>query len=75
MKDGLGIPSDLDRLLPAERLRDPKARGVQQEIPRKGREGKKKPTRTGDSGSQEEPRGEPSGEGAPNSGKILDILI
>ena len=75
MKDSFGIPSELDRLLPAERLRDPKSRGVHQEASRRGREGKKKPPRAGDSETLEEQTDETPEGGDRNPGKILDILI
>ena len=74
MKDGLGIASELDRLFPTEKLRDPKTKGVRQEAPQKRKERK-------------QPKGSPSEGGEPeqealedtskdqDSGKILDILI
>ena len=74
MGDGFGIASELDRLLPTERLRDPKTKGVRQDVPHKKREKK------GDESVQDEEVREGEGEPAEapvdaESGKILNILI
>jgi len=74
MKDGLGIASELDRLFPTEKLRDPKTKGVRQETPQKRKEGKRPkgpPPEVGEPG-QEAPEDTSEDQ---DSGKILDILI
>jgi hypothetical protein len=74
MRDGLGIVSELDRLFPTEKLRDPKARAVRQEGPPKKKEekGSKDPS-PGEAESKKETPADPSKD--QDSGKILDILI
>ena len=74
MRDGLGIASELDRLFPTEKLRDPKARGVRREGPRKKKEEKRpKDSSPGETEPKEEtPAGSSEDQ---DSGKILDILI
>ncbi len=74
MKDGLGIVSEMDRLFPAEKLRDPRAKGVRQEGPPKKKEEKrpKAPSPEGEASKEENPAGPPEGQ---DSGKILDIVI
>ena len=74
MVDDLGIASELDRLLPTERLRDPKTRGVRKDVSYK----KKEKQKDKDGEEQTVPQGEAAPAEAPadpNSGKILDILI
>jgi hypothetical protein len=74
MKDDLGIVSELDRLFPTEKLRDPKAKGVRQETPQKRRGGRRPegiPPEGGDP-KKEAPAGSPENQ---DSGKILNILI
>jgi len=74
MKDGLGIVSEMDRLFPTEKLRDPKAKGVRQEGPPKKREEKRpKAPRPEGEESKGDPAAVPSED--QDSGKILDILI
>jgi hypothetical protein len=74
MRDELGIASELDRLLPIERSRDPKARGVRQEVPQKGRE-EKKPKRPHPEDVEPEKEAPAGSAEDRNSGKILDIVI
>jgi hypothetical protein len=74
MRDDIGIAPELDRLLPTEKMRDPKARGVRKEGPSKKK-------------GEKDRRGFPPEEDAPeeeaptdhredrNSGKVLDVLI
>jgi len=69
MVDDFGIPSELDRVLSTERLRDPKNKGARQDTSRKKKGGGKEetvPKREAD------PAEAPV---APGSGKILDVLI
>ncbi len=74
MKDGLGIVSELDRLFPTEKLRDPRARGVRQEgSPKKKEEKRPKGSFPGEAEPEKEaPAGPPEDQ---DSGKIVDILI
>jgi len=74
MKDDLGIASELDRLFPTEKLRDPKAKGVRQETPQKRREGRRPEGIPPEDGEPKKEAPEGSSEDQ-DSGKILDILI
>ena len=74
MKDDLGIASELDRLFPTEKLRDPKAKGVRQETPQKRREGRR-PEGTPPEDGEPKKRGSGGFPEDQDSGKILDILI
>jgi len=67
MSDDIGIDT---KLLPTERLRGSRDRGVRREIPRKK---KKDASATDELQEKEERPGEPLEE--PSSGKILDITI
>ena len=73
MKDGLGIVSELDRLFPTEKLRDPKAKGIRQDGPPKKREEKRPKTPAPEGEEAKDPTAVPSED--QDSGKILDILI
>jgi hypothetical protein len=74
MKDNLGIASELDRLFPTEKLRDPKAKRVRQETPQKRREGRRPEGIPPEDGEPKKEAPEGSSEDQ-DSGKILDILI
>ena len=74
MKDGLGIASELDRLFPTEKLRDPKTKGVRQEAPQKRKEGKRPKGLPREDGEPEQEAPKETSEGQ-DSGKILDIVI
>ena len=74
MSDGIGIYTKLDRLAPAEKMKDPKEKIARQENlrKRKGRKSEPEEKADGDPG-KEETSSDPSRER--RSGKILDVVI
>jgi hypothetical protein len=74
MADNVGVFTKLDQLLPAEKMRDSKARVVRQENPRKKRSDKPREGFRMERVQQEEGGPiEPSKDQHP--GKILDIVV
>ena len=74
MSDDIGIYTKLDRLAPAEKMKDPKEKIARQENLRKRKGRKSEPEeKDEDDPKKEETSSDPSQER--RSGKILDVVI